>query len=121
MTVHVTQDWEVDAEGNFEKALNEAVEVTHGPQDDDCWACSKCGAEAEAIQCVIMEHDIKVPESDGVAHTRLRTYVQRHVPLMDLPRAFVKDPETGGVYEASVVQNQNGSYTAKYGKYEFTF
>lgn len=40
---------------------------------------------------------------------------------MDLPRAFVKDPETGGVYEASVVQNQNGSYTAKYGKYEFTF
>ena len=121
VTVHVTQDWEVDAEGNFEKALNEAVEVTHGPQDDDCWACSKCGAEAEAIQCVIMVHDIKVPESDGVAHTRLRTYVQRHVPLMDLPRAFVKDPETGGVYEASVVQNQNGSYTAKYGKYEFTF
>ena len=37
VTVHVTQDWEVDAEGNFEKALNEAVEVTHGPQDDDCW------------------------------------------------------------------------------------
>lgn len=31
VTVHVTQDWEVDAEGNFEKALNEAVEVTHGP------------------------------------------------------------------------------------------
>lgn len=66
VTVHVTQDWEVDAEGNFEKALNEAVEVTHGPQDDDCWACSKCGAEAEAIQCVIMEHDIKVPESVGL-------------------------------------------------------
>ena len=81
VTVHVTQDWEVDAEGNFEKALNEAGEVTHGPQEDDCWACSKCGAEAEAIQY----------------------------------------PETGGVYEATVVQNQNGSYTAKYGKYEFSF
>lgn len=62
-----------------------------------------------------------IPESEGAAHTRLRTYVQRHVPLMDLPRAFIKDPETSVMYEATVVQNQNGSYTAKYGKYEFTF
>lgn len=115
VTVHVTQDWEVDAEGNFEKTLNEAVEVTHGPQEDDCWTCSKCGSEAEAIQCVIMEHDIMIPESEGAAHTRLRTYVQH------LPRAFIKDPETSVMYEATVVQNQNSSYTAKYGKYEFTF
>ena len=121
VTAHVTQDWEVDAEGNFKKALNQCVEVTHGPQEDDCWECSRCGMEAEAIRCVIMEHNFKIPESDGNAYTMLRTYVQRYVPLMNLPRAFIKDPTTGGVCEASVVQNQDGSYTAEYGVYKFTF
>lgn len=121
VTAHVTQDWEVDAEGNFEKALNQCVEVTHGPQEDDCWECSRCGAEAEAIRCVIMEHHIKSPASNKNGSMVLRTYVQRHVPLMDLPRAFVKDPKTGGVYEANVIQNQDGSYTAKYGDYQFQF
>lgn len=121
VTAHVTQDWQVDAEGNFEKALNQCVEVTHGPQDSDCWECSKCGAEAESIRCVIMEHTFKVSDSSETNPIILRTYVQRHVPLMDLPRAFMKDPKTGCVYEANVIQNQDGSYTAKYGDYQFQF
>ena len=108
VTAHVTQDWQVDAEGNFEKALNHCVEVTHGPQESDCWECSKCGAEA-------------VSDSSETNPIILRTYVQRHVPLMDLPRAFMKDPKTGCVYEANVIQNQDGSYTAKYGDYQFQF
>lgn len=45
-TAHVTQDWELDENGTFVKALNEAVETTHHPDDDDVWTCAACGFEA---------------------------------------------------------------------------
>lgn len=45
-TAHVTQDWEVDEWGTHSKTLNECVEVTHSPDDDDVWTCAVCGEEA---------------------------------------------------------------------------
>lgn len=45
-TAHVTQTWEVDAFGNFIKAVSECDEITHGPNDDNIWTCSKCGTES---------------------------------------------------------------------------
>ena len=35
VTAHVTQDWEVDENGNFIKCTNECVEVTHEPNEED--------------------------------------------------------------------------------------
>ena len=48
-TAHVTQEWKVDAKGNFIEAVNECVEVTHNPDFDNIWSCARCGAESHAI------------------------------------------------------------------------
>lgn len=45
VTAHVTQDWIVDGNGNFEKCVNDCVEVTHSPDQDDVWSCAECGHE----------------------------------------------------------------------------
>ena len=42
VTAHVTQDWVVDGCGNFVRSLNDCVEVTHHPNDEDIWDCEKC-------------------------------------------------------------------------------
>lgn len=44
-TAHVTQSWEVDENGNFIKEIS-TDEITHGPNDDNIWTCTKCGTEA---------------------------------------------------------------------------
>lgn len=46
VTAHVTQDWEVDGNGTFQKCVNDCVEVTHHPDDEDMWACKSCGYDA---------------------------------------------------------------------------
>lgn len=46
VTAHVTQDWLVDADGQFMKQLDSCVEVTHRPDDDDVWDCYECGYSA---------------------------------------------------------------------------
>lgn len=43
VTAHVTQDWIVDEDGDFLKCVNDCVEVTHRPDDDDIWQCDACG------------------------------------------------------------------------------
>lgn len=45
VTAHVTQDWIVDGNGQFLNSVNNCVEVTHRPDDDDMWACASCGFE----------------------------------------------------------------------------
>ena len=47
MTVaHISQDWEVDAEGEFIKVIGDG-EIVASPRSDNIWTCSICGAEAE--------------------------------------------------------------------------
>ena len=46
VTAHVTQDWVVDAHGDFIQSLNDCLEVTHFPDDDDIWDCNNCGYSA---------------------------------------------------------------------------
>lgn len=46
VTAHVTQDWIVDSNGEFEKCTQECVEVTHRPNDEDIWNCVHCGYNA---------------------------------------------------------------------------
>lgn len=45
VTAHVTQDWIVDEYGDWDETINDCVEVTHHPDDDDVWCCAKCGME----------------------------------------------------------------------------
>lgn len=47
-TAHVTQTWLVDEDGGFIKAETNCDEVTHSPDAEDLFECSKCGAEVPA-------------------------------------------------------------------------
>ena len=47
VTAHVTQDWLVDRDGDFVECAQEAVEVTHKPDDGDIWTCRRCGYSEE--------------------------------------------------------------------------
>ena len=42
-TAHVTQEWIVDKDENFIESLDDCVDVTHKPDDEDLWECEKCG------------------------------------------------------------------------------
>lgn len=53
-TAHVTQTWLVDEDGEFIKAETNCDEVTHSPDAEDLFECSKCGAEVPA-KCVYSE------------------------------------------------------------------
>ena len=46
VTAHVTQDWKIDCNGTFLESLNECVEVTHYPDENDIWDCANCGFSA---------------------------------------------------------------------------
>ena len=43
---YVVQDWKVDNKGNWIETINDATETTTGPDIDNVWTCSVCGAEA---------------------------------------------------------------------------
>ena len=47
-TAHVTQTWLVDEDGDFIEAKSDCDEVTHAPNAEDLFTCSKCGAEVPA-------------------------------------------------------------------------
>lgn len=54
-TAHVTQDWELDEFGTFQKSLNDCVEVTHAPDQNDIWDCRKCGFSGAGIEFITNE------------------------------------------------------------------
>lgn len=41
-SAHVVQDWLVDSDGNFMRCMDDCIEVTHFPDDDDLWECANC-------------------------------------------------------------------------------
>lgn len=45
VSAHVVQDWKVDKNGNFIEEINSCSEVTHEPDDEDLWTCTKCNYE----------------------------------------------------------------------------
>lgn len=53
-TVHVTQDWVVDENGDWIRTENDCVEVTHFPNDDDVWDCANCGFSAAGKEFNVM-------------------------------------------------------------------
>lgn len=48
-SAHVMQEWKVDATGDFVECIDDAMEVTHGPDDGNLWQCLECGEAADCI------------------------------------------------------------------------
>ena len=46
---HVTQDWVVDAAGNFIDSIGGANDVIQGPTVGNIWTCNTCGMEAKVL------------------------------------------------------------------------
>ena len=46
VTLTVTQTWDVDEVGRLLRCTDDCKEVTHLPDDDDIWACKRCGHSA---------------------------------------------------------------------------
>ena len=51
VTAHVTQDWIVNEDGDFEECVLACVDVTHEPNSEDVWECIECGTEAIFVKC----------------------------------------------------------------------
>ena len=49
-TAHVVQTWKVDPFGTFIEEISTDMTV-HGPDNENIWECTECGAEAEMIEC----------------------------------------------------------------------
>lgn len=60
VTAHVTQDWKVNASGVFVDTINDCMEVTHSPNDEDLWCCVNCGHEvagSDLLRTVFVSED----------------------------------------------------------------
>ena len=44
---HVVQEWLVNKKGEFDKVINDCVEVTHSPNRDNSFQCNICKVEAK--------------------------------------------------------------------------
>jgi len=53
VTAHVTQDWKVDAQGNFAECTCDCVEVIHQPDNEDLWNCINCGFSAAGEEFLV--------------------------------------------------------------------
>lgn len=59
-TAHVMQLWKVDAQGNFQEVIEDCLQVTHNPDYDNTWECTKCGAEGKVF-FIKVDHKKKQP------------------------------------------------------------
>lgn len=46
VSAHVVQEWKVDHNGTFMGVVDDCLEVTHYPDDEDVWDCENCGYSA---------------------------------------------------------------------------
>jgi len=77
VTAHVTQDWKVNSEGFFVESINDCVEVTHKPNEDDVWVCDTCGAEGKFTEVISKSKKLKTKvksKSKAKAKTKQKFY-----------------------------------------------
>ena len=67
VTAHVTQDWIVDENGMFLRSINDCVEVTHSPDDEDIWECESCGYSGTGKEFNVKESPERDTALDGEA------------------------------------------------------
>lgn len=54
----VTQDWQVDAHGNFISQMSACNDVVASPDTDNIWSCSLCGEEGVSLEKFGETHDL---------------------------------------------------------------
>jgi dihydrofolate reductase len=59
VTAHITQDWVVNSQGFWEKTTEDCVEVTHRPDDNDLWSCTRCGATYPGRELMTDVNDLR--------------------------------------------------------------
>jgi len=52
---HVTQLWKVDGNENYIETVEDYMDTTHRPDDDDMWECWECGYEATGRELNVRE------------------------------------------------------------------
>lgn len=105
---HVMQDWKVDALGTFIESVNDCLEVTHAPDNNNFWECSECGEEAEAVECLRSEINIPVGGLDSGAVRPTYLYKEAYPSLGKMPRAFTMRPGMSGVTDHEVFHDASG-------------
>lgn len=55
-TAHVTQDWRIDTNGDFQECVSECVEVTHEPDQEDILTCTNCGYDASGEEFIVTKN-----------------------------------------------------------------
>lgn len=50
VTAHVTQEWIVDENESYIRTLEDCVDITHHPVNDDIWECFECGHSANGTE-----------------------------------------------------------------------
>ena len=58
---HVMQDWKVNEDGEFIECLQDCMQVSFPPRDENIWTCTECDGEGVIIP------DNLVPEIDSLS------------------------------------------------------
>lgn len=68
-TAHVSEEWKVDAKGNWIETL-EGIEIIHGPDPDNDWTCAICGAQAKILTIPETTYHEPIPNDRELAALR---------------------------------------------------
>lgn len=55
-SVHVMQEWVVDASGDYIETSENFLQITHKPNPDNIWICHMCGADAKVVEWFFLNH-----------------------------------------------------------------
>ncbi|KUE76594.1 hypothetical protein ASJ35_07600 [Ruthenibacterium lactatiformans] len=101
VTAHVTQDWKIDCNGTFLESLNECVEVTHYPDENDIWDCANCGFSAAGCEFRNQSEEQKGDKEYEPTKKNLEITGRLICPLSVGTAAFIA--ENGGIRRTSNV------------------
>lgn len=85
-TAHVTQDWQLDESGRYEKTINDFVETTHYPDEDDIWDCDRCDFSAPGSEFRVHETNSAIDKEQELRNV-LYTYPLDKYEVDDIIRA----------------------------------
>lgn len=57
ISVHVVQDWKVDANESYLETMDDYVETVYKPDDEDIWTCTKCSYDGPGYEFNVKEKE----------------------------------------------------------------
>lgn len=86
VTAHVTQDWQLDESGRYEKTIDDFIETTHYPDEDDIWDCGRCDFSAPGSEFRVHETNSAIDKEQELRNV-LYTYPLDKCEVDDIIRA----------------------------------